>query len=218
MFATLAVAFLATLAVPGGLDWPAWLLAPVAVCSGGRPVPAGGLAQAAPTSRAHRAGAPCAGLGRAPCRRLPPGRRLPVRSSSASARRCATSPPSPSARAPLVWIWPCRHRRARAADPVHHADPDLDLRLGPARRRGGGLLAAGRGDGQRRAGRSVAFGLAFIAAVLPGFLLLWLKPRAEGAEIAQVPAEARERDDPTRRFALPIAEPTLAFGTEPKRK
>jgi glycosyltransferase 2 family protein len=31
MFATLAVAFLATLAIPGGFEWPRWLVAPVAI-------------------------------------------------------------------------------------------------------------------------------------------------------------------------------------------
>ena len=40
MFATLTMAFLATLAVPGGFEWPRWLAAPVAILVAGRPVPA----------------------------------------------------------------------------------------------------------------------------------------------------------------------------------
>jgi hypothetical protein len=73
MFAVLRVAFVATLAVPGGLDWPRWL-APVG--------PAGAWASACPlvAGRRHLPGA--AGRGMRSCaapstRRWPPASALP---------------------------------------------------------------------------------------------------------------------------------------------
>ena len=200
MFATLTVAFLATLAVPGGFEWPSWLLAPVAILvAAGLCLPV--LAQAATylpgaAGRALRQvrGALHAALAARPALAgqivLSLGTTLCNLAAFAFCARAVGVDLGLAATAALVPLilftmlipisisgWGLREGAAATLLPVAGATAS------------GGLAA------------SVAFGLAFIAAVLPGFLFLWFGQRAEARQIAQVPAEAP--NETIRRAASP---------------
>jgi uncharacterized membrane protein YbhN (UPF0104 family) len=185
MFATMAVAFVVTLLVPGGLDWPAWLATPVAVL-----VAVGVCLPALTVATAFVPGA----VGRTVRQmRSVLHRALTVRSAlpgqivlSLGTTLCNLAAFAFCARAigldlglaavtalvPLILFtmlipisvsgWGLREGAAAAILPVAGATASQ------------GLAA------------SVAFGLAFVAAVLPGFLLLWRRPQARAHESGQV--------------------------------
>lgn len=177
MFVTLAAAFLATSVVPGGFDWPGWLAATVAALL------VAGLALPALLFGATRlpgaAGRGAAGLWRALGTALASRRALPGQVClSMGTTLCNLGAFALCARAvgvdldlaavaalvPLILFtmlipisisgWGLREGAAAALFPVAGATAS------------GGLAA------------SVAFGLVFIAAVLPGLVFLWLTPRA----------------------------------------
>lgn len=189
MFVTLAVAFLATLAVPGGFEWPRWLVAPVAILvaaglclpvllqgatylpgTAGRTVRNFRAAlHAAITARPALPGQIVLSLGTTFCN-------LAAFTFCARAVGVELGLVATAALVPLILFtmlipisisgWGLREGAAAALLPVAGATAS------------GGLAA------------SVAFGLAFITAVLPGFLFLWFGPRAEVRETGQVPADS----------------------------
>ena len=181
VFATLGVAFVATLVVPGGLDWPRWLLAPVALLLGaGLSLPV--LAYAT----LHLPGA----LGRTARQfrdafmRAVAARRAWPRHvvlsfgttvcNLAAFAFCARgvgvdlSVAAVAALVPLILFtmliplsvsgWGLREGAAATLLPVAGATAS------------GGLAA------------SVAFGLVFVAAVMPGLVVMWHKPKAKAGE------------------------------------
>ncbi len=188
MFATLSVAFLATLAAPGGFEWPSWLIAPVAILvAGGLSLPL--LAQAATflpgaagrALRQGRAALHCAITARPA---LPGQIVLSIGTTLcnlAAFAFCARGVGvelglvATAALVPLILFtmlipisvsgWGLREGAAAVLLPVAGATAS------------GGLAA------------SVAFGLAFIAAVLPGVLFLWFGARTEVPETGQMPAK-----------------------------
>jgi uncharacterized membrane protein YbhN (UPF0104 family) len=185
LFVTLGVAFLATLAVPGGLEWPRWLIAPVVVVLAvGLSLPV--LAQAAiylpgavGRGAAQFRGAFIRALAARPAL---PGQvvlslgttlcNLAAFAFCARAVGVDLSVAAVAALVPLILLtmlipisvsgWGIREGAAATLLPVAGATAS------------GGLAA------------SVAFGLVFAASVLPGFLLLWLRPRADARETGQL--------------------------------
>jgi len=178
LFATLGVAFMATLAFPGGLEWPRWLLGPVALLLAiGLSLPVLALgARALPGA----AGRTARHLGRAFLRALAARNVWPrqvvfslgTTVCNLAAFTCAAravgaelSPGAVTALVPLVLLtmvipisisgWGLREGAAVTLLPV------------------AGVAAS---DGLAA---SVAFGLVFVAAVMPGIVMLWLKPRAK---------------------------------------
>ena len=183
MSAVFAAAFAATMAVPGGLDWPGWLLAPVAALLGagaclpiavllaarlpGRPgtlaaraARAAGRALFAPGLRLRQIGL---GLGIALCN-------IAAFASAAAAVGAALPAPAALAMVPLVLLamvvpiglggWGLREGTAAALLPLAGVSPAE-------------ALAA-----------SVAFGLVFLAASLPGLAVLVVGNRLEPAKSA----------------------------------
>ena len=178
MFLTLAIAFAATYAVPGGLDWPQWLSIPVMISVlAGLTVPlvlwTAVNVKGAVGRLASRIWSP---LDRALANR----RVLPVQvglsigttfcnlaAFAACAKGVGVELPLPAVAAlvPLILFtmlipisvsgWGLREGAAAALFPLAGASAS------------GGLAS------------SVAFGLSFIVAVLPGLVFLQLKPRAE---------------------------------------
>ena len=198
MFLVLAAAFVATLSVPGGLDWPAWLAAPVtmllaagfclpllALAATQLPGAAGrtvrhvrGALYTALVARPALAGQILLSLGTTFCN-------LAAFAFCARALGVELSLAAIAALVPLILFtmlvpisvsgWGLREGAAAALLPV------------------AGVTAS---DGLAT---SVAFGVTLVAAVLPGFLLLWLGPRAEAHETGQMPSSGREG---TRRRAM----------------
>jgi uncharacterized membrane protein YbhN (UPF0104 family) len=181
LFATFGAAFAVTLAVPGGLDWPRWLLMPAALLLAiGLSLPAlaygmiylpGAAGRAAMDFRKAFAKALAA-------RAVWPGQvvlsmcttvcNLGAFAFCAQAVGVDLGPGAIAALLPLILFtmlipvsvsgWGLREGAATILLPVAGATAS-------------GALAA-----------SVAFGLVFIAAVLPGLILLGLKPRAKAGE------------------------------------
>lgn len=177
MYLIFAAAFLVTSLVPGGLDWPGWLLAPVTfILLTGLVLPAALLAA---TQIPGRAGGSATRLWRAigvalADRRVLPGQvalgigttlcNLAAFALCARAVGVELHPSVVAALVPLILFtmlipisisgWGFREGAAAAVLP---------------------LAGATASDGLAS---SVAFGLAFIAAVLPGLAFLWLKPPA----------------------------------------
>ena len=173
MFVTMAVAFFATIAVPGGLEWPRWLAGPLALAIlGGLALPFA-LRALAGASRGGRAGGGTP-LERAPSRPRGAARPAVGRFFSASRRRvCNLAAFSYCARAvgvdltlaataalvPLILFtmlipisisgWGLREGAAAALFPVAGASASQGLAT------------------------SVAFGLIFILAVLPVAVFIW---------------------------------------------
>lgn len=183
MFLTLAVAFVATSAVPGGLDWPSWLAAPVAVLIAlGVALPTGLRAAARlPGATGRR----LAALWQALARSLGAPGALPLQvglsvgttlCNLAAFAFCARAVgveldlPAIAALVPLILLamlipisiagWGLREGAAAALLPLAGATAS-------------GALAA-----------SVAFGLVFVVAVLPGLALLSPTPKGEGCRTA----------------------------------
>lgn len=177
MFVTLAVAFAATGLVPGGLDWPDWLAGPVAgFVVVGLAFP-GGLWVATRSGGAF--GRTARGLWAALAKTVAARGVLPAQvalslgttlCNLAAFAFCARavgvdlSLPAIAALVPLILFtmliplsisgWGFREGAAAALLPLAGATAS------------GGLAS------------SVAFGLTFIAAVLPGLVFVWLKPRS----------------------------------------
>lgn len=176
MFAILAVAFVSTMSVPGGLEWPRWLAAPVAILlAAGFSLPV--LGQAATflpgaTGRALRQVR--SALYRALAARpalpgqilLSAGTALCNLAAFAFCARAVGVELSLAATAAIVPLilftmlipisvsgWGLREGAAATLLPIAGATAS------------GGLAA------------SVAFGLSFLFAILPGVLLVWLTPR-----------------------------------------
>jgi uncharacterized membrane protein YbhN (UPF0104 family) len=185
MFATLGVAFVSTLAVPGGLEWPPWLIAPVTlllviglslpfVANGAIYIP-GALGRGATQFRAAFVRAVAArpalpwqvvlSIGTTLCN-------LAAFAFCARAVGVDLSVAAVAALVPLILFtmlipvsvsgWGLREGAAATLLPVAGATAS------------GGLAA------------SVAFGLIFLGAVLPGFVFLWLRPRAETRKTGQL--------------------------------
>ena len=190
MFTTLAVAFVATLVAPGGLEWPHWLAKPVAiVLAAGFCLPilaqaAGHLPGAIGHTVRHTGSALCTALtARAALPRqivLSLGTTICNLGAFAFCARAVGIDLSLAAVAALVPLilftmlipisvsgWGLREGAAAALIPIAGATAS------------DGLAA------------SVAFGLTFVAAVLPGAFLLWLSPRAESRGTGHVAPGAR---------------------------
>jgi uncharacterized membrane protein YbhN (UPF0104 family) len=184
MFAVLAVAFATTLAVPGGLDWPGWLLAPVAaLLAAGAALP--GAVLLAVRVLPGSLGAGAARVARAAGRALfAPGIRLRqiglslgtalcnIAAFACAAAAVGASLPLPAALAlvPLVLLamvvplgfggWGLREGAAAALLPLAGTAPSE-------------ALAA-----------SVAFGLVFLGASVPGLAAVVGRNRPEPAKSA----------------------------------
>jgi uncharacterized membrane protein YbhN (UPF0104 family) len=183
MFAVLAVAFVATLAVPGGFDWPQWLAVPVALLlAAGVCLPVVGRAARWLPGAAGRG---ARNLGQALHLALAAPAALPGQIglslgtallNLAAFTFCARavgvelSLPATAALVPLILFtmlipisvsgWGLREGAAAALLPLAGATAS------------GGLAA------------SVAFGLTFLAAVLPGLVPLWRAPRGKDRDDA----------------------------------
>ena len=185
MFATLGTAFVATLAVPGGLDWPGWLVAPVAgflgvglclpVAAQGAiylPGPIGATARQmrggflrSVAARPALTGQIVLSLGTTLCN-------LAAFAVCARAVGVDLSLPATAALVPLILFtmlipvsisgWGLREGAAATLLPIAGVTAS------------GGLAA------------SIAFGLVLIAAVLPGLLLVWITPRQEAHTTGQL--------------------------------
>lgn len=178
MFLTLAIAFAATLSVPGGLDWPHWLAVPVSICLlAGLSVPLILLAATRLNNPIGRGASHILGALRKSvfsANVLPAHIALSVGTTFcnlAAFAACAQavgvdlSVPAVAALVPLILFtmlipisvsgWGLREGAAAALLPLAGASAS------------GGLAT------------SVAFGLSFIVAVLPGLVFLRLKPDAE---------------------------------------
>jgi uncharacterized membrane protein YbhN (UPF0104 family) len=181
MFTLLAVAFAATFAIPGGLDWPSWLATPVAiVLLAGISLPV--IAQVA-THLPGKIGRAMHGAGAALVHALAARSVLPGQvvlsigttfCNVAAFAFCARAVgvdlglAEAAALVPLILFtmlvpismsgWGLREGAAAALLPLAGATAS------------GGLAA------------SIAFGLTFVASVLPGFVVLWLSPRATERE------------------------------------
>jgi uncharacterized membrane protein YbhN (UPF0104 family) len=178
MFATLGTAFVATLAVPGGLDWPGWLAAPVAgvlavgfclpiVAQGAThlPGPAGATARQMRADFLRSVAARPALVGQIV---LSLGTTLCNLAAFAVCARAVGVDLGLSATAALVPLilftmllpvsisgWGLREGAAASLLPIAGVSAS------------GGLAA------------SIAFGLVLIAAVSPGLLLVWITPPRE---------------------------------------
>lgn len=177
MYLTFAVAFTATFLVPGGLEWPRWLLVPVALLLVAGPVVPAVLLAA--TRVPGRAGKGAAGFWRAlkvslADRRVLGGQvalsigttlcNLFAFALCARAVGVDLTLSAVAALVPLILFtmlipisvsgWGLREGAAAALLPLAGATSSAGL------------------------ASSVAFGLVFFAAVMPGLAFLWLKPRA----------------------------------------
>lgn len=196
MFAMLAVAFVATLAVPGGFEWPAWLIGPVtALLTIGACLP---VLLLAATHLPGAAGRSAQGLQRALLKAFATRSALPgqvllsagtaicnVAAFAFCARAVGVELPlaATAALVPLILVtmlvpisisgWGLREGAAAALLPIAGATAS------------GGFAS------------SVAFGLTFMAAILPGFLLLSLLPAARRPLSAHV--ERKSADGTIRR-------------------
>jgi hypothetical protein len=198
LFATLGVAFVVTLAIPGGLDWPRWLIAPVPVSC----------------DRHQRAG-PCAGGGtpawrcRSDCVQVPERLRHRARSALRLAGQIALSLGTTICN--LAAFAFCA--RAVGVDLSLAAVAALvplilftmlipisvsgwGLREGAA----AALSAGGRGHGQRRACRKRGLRAGLRGRFCPGFLRTG-SPRADARETAEL-HPATDRHGTIRRGAF----------------
>jgi uncharacterized membrane protein YbhN (UPF0104 family) len=198
LFAVLGVAFVATLAIPGGFDWPRWLAVPVAILLvGGACLP---LLGAAATHLPGAAGRSVRSLGGALRRALASRQALPgqiglslgtAACNLAAFAFCARavgvdlSLPATAALVPLILFtmlvpisisgWGLREGAAAALLPLAGATAS------------GGFAA------------SVAFGLTVIVSVLPGVLLLWRRPATAAQATPPPPDPAKDADGTIRR-------------------
>lgn len=203
LLAVLAVAFAATLAVPGGLDWPRWLA--LAVASGLAvtallPGVALGVARL-PGAVGRGTRAAGAALGTALLdRAVLPGQvalslgtaiaNLAAFAFCARAVGVDLSLPAIAALVPLILLtmlipitisgWGLREGAAAALLPVAGATAS------------GGLAA------------SVAFGLCAIVSVLPGLVMVWLAPGGPDAEGAEAEGPDTRHHDARRPAGTPM--------------
>jgi len=190
MFVVMTLAFGVTLARPGGVDWPAWALGPVMlIVAGGLALP--GVLWAA-VRLPGRLGQGVRGFWRALAAALTARGVLPAQVGLSAATTlcnlaafgfCAhavgavLSPVAVMALVPLILFtmlipisvsgWGLREGAAAALFPIAGATAAQ------------GLAA------------SIAFGLAFLVAVVPGVVPLWLRPKAQ-----TVKRKAQRRVDP----------------------
>jgi uncharacterized protein (TIRG00374 family) len=177
MALTLAVAVLATVAVPGGVDWPAWLLVPVlALLAAMAALP---VVLLLATRLPGRAGRAATGFGSALVRVFGDRRALPAHMMlSLGTTVCNLAAFALCARAVDVALDPIT---VVALVPVILFAMVIPLSIaGWGLREGAAVVilpVAGVAAGDALAA-SVAFGLTFIMTTLPGVAAVWIKPRA----------------------------------------
>ncbi|RYH07950.1 lysylphosphatidylglycerol synthase transmembrane domain-containing protein [Tropicimonas sp. IMCC6043] len=196
MFATLAVAFLVTLVIPGGLDWPGWLIPPVATL-----LAVGAALPVILLAGTHMPGATgrsilslCDAIGTALAARSVLPRQIVLSLGTtfcnlAAFDLCARAVgvdlglAAVTALVPLILLtmlvpitisgWGLREGAAATLLPLAGVTAS------------GGLAA------------SVAFGLLFAVSVLPGVVLLWVDPKAARHDtITNAPDPGMDPGDP----------------------
>lgn len=177
MALTLAVAVVATVAVPGGVDWPGWLLVPVlGLLAAMAALPVAFLIA---TRLPDRAGRAAAGVRSALVRVFGDRRAWPAHIAlNLGTTACNLAAFALCARAVGVNLDPVT---VLALVPVILFAMVIPISIaGWGLREGAAVVilpVAGVAAGDALAA-SVAFGLTFILTTLPGIVVLWIKPRA----------------------------------------